>query len=75
MIAVSVFQLSFNGNQSDSKNDKMSPFYTNERENFWKNKMNQMEDEEYYEFEMKKLSDFVDNKSISDKLDNMPDRT
>ena len=34
----------------------MSPFYTNEKENYWKNKVNEMEEIDYYEFEMKKLS-------------------
>jgi len=33
----------------------MSPFYTNEKENYWTNKMNEMEEVEYFEFEMKKL--------------------
>ena len=33
----------------------LCPFYTNEKENYWKNKMNEMEEVEYYEFEMKKL--------------------
>ena len=32
----------------------MSPFYTNEKENYWKNKMNEMEEIEYFEFEMMK---------------------
>ncbi len=31
----------------------MSPFYTNEKENYWKNKMNEMEEVEYFEFEFK----------------------
>ena len=34
-----------------------------------------MEDEEYYEFEMKKFSDFKDNELISDKLDNLSDKS
>jgi hypothetical protein len=34
----------------------MSPFYTNEKENFWKNKVNEMEEIDYFEFEMKKLN-------------------
>lgn len=34
----------------------MSPFYTNEKENYWKNKMNEMEEVEYFEFEMKKMN-------------------
>lgn len=34
----------------------MSPFYTNEKEKYWKNKMNEMEEVEYFEFEMKKLN-------------------
>jgi hypothetical protein len=38
----------------------MSPFYTNEKENFWKNKVNEMDEVDYYEFEMKKLSCDVD---------------
>ncbi len=34
----------------------MSPFYTNEKEKYWKNKMDEMEEVEYFEFEMKKLN-------------------
>lgn len=34
----------------------MSPFYTNEKENYWKNKVNEMEEIEYFEYEMKKLN-------------------
>ena len=39
----------------------MSPFYTPERENYWKNKMNEMDEVEYYEFEMKKLNNLVED--------------
>jgi hypothetical protein len=34
----------------------MSPFYTPEGENYWKNKLNEMDEVEYFEFEMKKLN-------------------
>lgn len=41
----------------------MSPFYTNEKENYWKNKMNEMDEVEYYEFEMKKLNNCINEES------------
>jgi hypothetical protein len=34
----------------------LSPYYTNEKENFWKNKSMQIKDVEYFEFELKKFN-------------------
>lgn len=43
--------------QNDINNENsMSPFYTPEGENYWKNKLNEMDEVEYFEFEMKKLN-------------------
>ncbi len=35
--------------------DNMTPFYTNEKENFWKNKVMQTQNVEYFEFDLKKI--------------------
>ena len=39
----------------DDFEDNMSPFYTNEKENFWKNKAMQTQNVEYFEFDLKKI--------------------
>lgn len=36
-----------------------SPYYTNQRENYWKNKMMESEQVEYFEFDLKTFNDSI----------------
>jgi hypothetical protein len=44
--------------EENLRNSK-SPYYTNQRENYWKNKMLESEQVEYFEFDLKKFNDSI----------------
>ena len=51
-----------------SNKDLIGPFYTNDKENFWKNKNSQINDIDYFEFDLKKINNLNFNSKNSNIL-------